>query len=393
MDGVRTKQAAEVGRRAVDYFRGSDFRKWVMTNTEMIQKKFGDALDGMPLDKPEDADRLGDRLIRKGFICRAVYKPLSGTTQEKNDEGKIPKWPKRLQTTGTQLFDESGFFIIVYEGSKTWSYLMLGAIITVVLFLCMFPAWPLKMKVGVWYCSVFFMTFIIGLVVLRLFVFLIFWFFGVDMWIMPNLFDEEAGVVDSLLPLLSCEYRKDDWIMVAARAFCFVLFVASIYQLHQTHSVSDIQNFAKQSLLDVLDWGHQKLAAVPANTPKYPSIKDIEEFSDHSPGNETDASTTQSVAPDAPDPTHTAVPADTEEDYRCLKPCGYSSYEELLEDCLMACACMNELVVSPCFKKCNASTKDALHEAKRDACYEQEHDSGPAGSDKKKAKNDNAEEL
>eukprot|EP00922_Rhytidocystis_sp_ex-Travisia-forbesii_P055242 GHVS01081821.1.p1 GENE.GHVS01081821.1~~GHVS01081821.1.p1 ORF type:complete len:336 (-),score=64.46 GHVS01081821.1:168-1175(-) len=327
----------------------------------MIEQKCPAALDGVPLQTGEDVDRLGDRLVRKGFIYKAAYKPLSGTleTDENGEPKKTPKWPKRLQLCSRQLFDDSSYYIVHYEGSKTTRYVMLGLIITVVLVLCMFPAWPLKLKIGVWYTSVFFMAFIIAVVVARLATFVLFWFFGVDFWVLPNLFDEEAGVLDSFRPAYSWERRKDDWLMLFARIFCALLLAGAVYQLQQTHSVSDVGIFAKQSLLDVLDWGHQKLAAVPANKPKYPTLNDIEEehkAGETAPSEETTGSDQQL----------------DEEDYTCLTSCGFGSYEDLMEDCLMSCDCMKELCTSHCYKKCPAATKDALSEARRDACYADE---------------------
>eukprot|EP00922_Rhytidocystis_sp_ex-Travisia-forbesii_P055241 GHVS01081820.1.p1 GENE.GHVS01081820.1~~GHVS01081820.1.p1 ORF type:complete len:395 (-),score=67.75 GHVS01081820.1:102-1109(-) len=326
----------------------------------MIEQKCSAALDGSTLQNGEDVDRIGDRLIRRGFMYKAAYKPLPGTleTDENGEPKRLPKWPKRLQLCPRQAFDENAYYVVHYEGSKTWRYVMLGVIIAVVLVLCMFPAWPLSLKIGVWYTSVFFMTFIIAIVIARLAVFVVFWFFGVDFWVLPNLFDEEAGVLDSFRPAHSWERRKDDWFMFAARLFCAVLLAGAVYQLQQTHSVSDVGIFAKQSLLDVLDWGHQKLAAVPANKPKYPTLNDIEEEHQAGEGAASEDSSEQ--------------PHDGEEDYSCLKTCGYSSYDELMEDCLMSCQCMKELCASPCYKQCSATTREALNEAMKDSCYAEE---------------------
>jgi translocation protein SEC62 len=53
------------------------------------------------------------------------------------------------------------------------------------------------------YLCVMFLFFILGLVALRLVTFVALWFFGFDFWILPNLFNEEAGVLESFQPFYS----------------------------------------------------------------------------------------------------------------------------------------------------------------------------------------------
>jgi len=187
--GVRSKQAIEVGRRAVEYIRGQDFCKWVLKNVELIRKKAPKAVEDMELKTHQDALDLGDRLIEKQFIYRAMHKVVAKASDAKDepDSSKMPKWPKRLAITVNQSFEESAFYVICYEGSKTWKYIALGAIVVAVLLMCMFPAWPLQVKIAVWYISFSLLTFILFVVTFRLVTYVLLWFLGADFWILPNL--------------------------------------------------------------------------------------------------------------------------------------------------------------------------------------------------------------
>ncbi|CDJ42289.1 hypothetical protein ETH_00001485 [Eimeria tenella] len=187
--------------------------------------------------------------------------------------------------------------------------------------ICMFPAWPLKLKIGVWYIAVVFLTILLFLIVLRLVLFLLLWFVGFDFWLLPNLFNEDA---------------------------------ATLYHLSETHSPTDVAAFASQSFIDVLDWGRLRLEAPYLNTSNaLPSAAAPQEENG-------EVQEEPNVLPD-------------EEDYRCLAPCGYKSFEDLMASkCLVKCSCMQELVDSDCFKSCQDTTRAAIEEARGDACREEE---------------------
>ncbi|KEP64524.1 UNVERIFIED_CONTAM: translocation protein sec62, putative [Hammondia hammondi] len=358
---IRFKTAAEVGKRAVFYCRGEDLFAWMMNNREMLQKKHADALDGQSLASETDVIEFCDKLIRFGFMYRAQYKPIDGVI-EQDEEGRFkrPKWPKRLAMTPKQNFDPQAFYVVVYEGSKSWQHFILFCIIAAVLCVCMFPAWPLKLKVAVWYLSVVLLTLILVLVFVRLVLFVFFWFFGYQFWLLPNLFNEDAGIIDSFLPWIEWHRSEDDWAMFAARIFCAILTAGTLYKLSETHTPASVANFAKQSFLDVLDWGHQRLAAPPGGYSKYASITDKQEggqgTEEEGEGNGEDAE----------------GKAD-EDEYSCLKQCGFASFEHLMQArCLVKCSCVGDLLESKCFAKCPEATQAALREAARDACEEEE---------------------
>lgn len=363
---VKVKTAVEVGKRAVEYFRGDDFYNWIETNKGMLIKKFPNLF---VKNKLSDSKEIGDFIfsyIEKGFFYRAQYKPIKGIN-EKDENGvyKRPKWPKRLAMTSKQNFDRTSFYILVYERNKKLQYAMLIGLIVIVLICCMFPVWPLKLKLSLWFISVVLMTLITTIIVGRLVSFFFFWFFGVDYWIFPNLFDEDCNVIESFYPLQSWAYRSDNWLLFSLRMFTAVLLSIGIHQLGKTHSVSDIKNFAKQSFIDILDWGHQKLASTPENVSLYKSIDTKATFGDNEIDKELDDEEDENAI----------IYDENEENYDCLKKCGFTTFEDLVRECFLKCACMEKVIKSKCYKKrCSKVTKEVLLEAHKEACYAKTED-------------------
>eukprot|EP00536_Pseudo-nitzschia_multiseries_P005540 jgi/Psemu1/254577/estExt_Genewise1Plus.C_1040036 len=110
-----------------------------------------------------------------------------------------------LSMVRNREFDESGYFAWVYEGNKTASHFMTAALV-VGFFCCVcFQIWPTFLKVFVWYLSVSLLLFIFFLISARAFLFLCIWIVGFEVWVWPNLFDEQLGFWDSFKPFISCK--------------------------------------------------------------------------------------------------------------------------------------------------------------------------------------------
>ncbi|GBE59060.1 hypothetical protein BOVATA_005530 [Babesia ovata] len=352
--GIKVKSAAEVGKRAVEYTRGDEISKWILNNKPTIAKLCPTLLANADISpESDDVIRVCDELIDAGFIYRAQYQPIEGTI-EKTAAGTFrrPMWPKRLIKTQKQRFDTVGFYIISYEGNQRWNYLMLTAMILGIFAICMFQTWPLALKLGMWYISVVLITIMISLLVIRLVLFILFWFGGFDFWVFPNLLDEELGVIDSFKPLYNLTRRTDTIYMLCCRVLCAILLAASIHELGKTHDLKDVRDFARQSFLDVIEWGHNKLTAVPEETPLYKSIGvDISTDFEAEGHNEE-------AGEDGMD----------DDDYKCLLACGYRSLGQLLKECMLSCDCMEELLNNPCLSGCPEDTVRVLTESKTDIC-------------------------
>merc|ERR1719343_689462 len=293
--GIKTKSASEVGRKKVDYFRGKDFKKFVLENPNLMKKKCSAALNAAlgpnaELETEKDVERIGDELIARNFCFKAVYKPINPTKSD-SGEAKTKKWPDRLARVPNQKFDCDGYYVITYEGSSGMQHFMLALIITGVLLACMFPVWPMWAKVGLWYLSVIFLSLYFGLLILRMVIYTMFWIVGFDFWVFPNLNDEYCGFLDSFQPFYSWEKRKDDALMLVVRFGSLAITAVAVQQIAETHSLADVQDFVTSSYIDVLDWGVEKLTALPGSDKQaLPSLEQIQK--EHDSENDTNGTVT-----------------------------------------------------------------------------------------------------
>merc|ERR1719343_959536 len=279
--GIKTKSASEVGRKKVDYFRGKDFKKFVLENPNLMKKKCSAALNAAlgpnaELETEKDVERIGDELIARNFCFKAVYKPINPTKSD-SGEAKTKKWPDRLARVPNQKFDCEGFYVITYEGNSGMQHFLLALIIAGVLLACMFPVWPMWAKVGLWYLSVIFLSLYFGLLILRMIIYTLFWIVGFDFWIFPNLNDEYCGFLDSFQPFYSFEKRKDEALMLFVRFGSLAITAVAVQQIAETTSLDDVQDFLKYSAIDLVDWGIDKITALPGSErAALPSVQDLQ---------------------------------------------------------------------------------------------------------------------
>ena len=297
--GLPVRSAAEVGRKVVSIYRGKDFVEFLSENLTLVNRKCPEALASVGWKGGDDAltaeqiKDLGDGLIAHGFVARSVAKVLKIAAAPDGKEGESPnkpnngnkkkKWPEKIVRLAPddQSFEASGsFYIILYEGSKTMQHVFSGIAIGVVLLMCMFPAWPAWAKIAVWYVVFWLSTAMIVILVVRMILYVCIWTVGVDFWLFPNILDEYAGIIDSFKPLYSVDRRRDGYAMVVIRLVSMVVIGLASYEFAQHNSWDDIKNFAKNSINDILDWGTDKLTALPQPKQQYLSLADIEKMTD-----------------------------------------------------------------------------------------------------------------
>jgi len=284
--GIKTKSASEVGKKKVDFFRGKDFKKFMLENHALLKKKCGPALeaalppDGNPPSDEKEVERIGDELIQRNFCYKAMYKPLVPTSSGSGSDKKpAKKWPDRLGRTPVQKFDCEGYYVVTYEGGGGMQHFLLALIIAGVLLACMFPVWPMWAKVGIWYISVIFLSLYFGVLILRMIVYTLFWIIGFDFWILPNINDEYCGFLDSFKPGYSWDKRSDDALMLLVRFVSLAITAVAVQQIAETHSMTDVYDFVESSYTDLLDWGVDKLTAALPGSEKaaLPSVESLEE--------------------------------------------------------------------------------------------------------------------
>jgi hypothetical protein len=79
--------------------------------------------------------------------------------------------------------------------------LKLALLAVFVLGICLYPLWPVKARVVVWYISITFLLIIVALTIIQLVVFGLIWLLGYDLWILPNLWSDDAGITELFKPL------------------------------------------------------------------------------------------------------------------------------------------------------------------------------------------------
>lgn len=277
--GIKVKQANEVGKKKVDYFRGKDFINFLLKDPERTQrrchlaiKKF---LGGTNPETEAACIALGVELLNKKFIHRAVYQPF-GSNQPESQTQK--KWPDRLARVPIKEgFDPAGFYIVEYTGTKGMQYFLMVCIVVCVIIGCLFPVWPFWAKIGGWYCVVILSTIYFAIQIIRLMLFVVLWVIGTDFWLLPNLNDDSLGVIDSFRPAYAYRKRKDGVSMLLVRLFCLGFLAIATHEISKTNSLSDLQDLMTGSYEDIIDWGKDRLTALPGRTSDIPSLDFIEE--------------------------------------------------------------------------------------------------------------------
>jgi len=89
----------------------------------------------------------------------------------------------------------------------------------------------------------------VALIVFRLTVFGIAWLCGYDVWVLPNLFDDDATFYDSFKPLIDIEKNESQ---IAGRAGVFIFLLAAGYWVYQQPTEFDGYISAQKSFIDDL---------------------------------------------------------------------------------------------------------------------------------------------
>eukprot|EP00452_MALV-II_sp_L67-6_P000111 gene111-146_t len=257
--GIRTKFAGEVGKKKVEYFRGRDFTTWVLANADSIalgkgKKVLEEYLKGELPSSDEDVCKIGAALMAKGFVTKAIYKPMH---ESKDSEKKPKKWPDRIVKLAGADFDPDGFYMIRWEGSTTWRNVQIAGMIIVCVAISGWTAWPFWLKVAIWYCLLGLITAYLMLEFTRCSSFTALWVVGFDFWIFPNLNDECLGFFEIWKPLYSIEKRADTKTGFMIRFAVLGIGAIAVDQIAKHHSLSDFTDFMTENYSGLLDWGKE----------------------------------------------------------------------------------------------------------------------------------------
>jgi len=193
-----TKTAVFEGRN-VSYIKGSKL-------TSFMEAK------GMT---SEDAKTVGNALLREDLVVKA----------ELHDRQKKTL---RSARSNPKSFEPDAFLVWKFEGSTGMRNFLLMAIVVAFFGLVLFPVWPQGAKVGVWYVSMTLLLVLLGFIFSRIIVFCLFYAIGIDFWILPNFFADDAGFWDSFKPMYSFDASvqniRETW-PYRLTAFLGLLFV------------------------------------------------------------------------------------------------------------------------------------------------------------------------
>lgn len=138
------------------------------------------------------------------------------------------KWPKKVEIGEVQKIDnEVNFlaFTITKKKSRIWPTLML----LLVLIICLFPLWPLSIRLVVFYLSLYFLMFTLVFSIIRFIIFYVFRLFGYEFWILPEIFEN-----DSFRPYYTFKKLEDGKLWIALRIVLMIGTVAYLIFLYQT---------------------------------------------------------------------------------------------------------------------------------------------------------------
>jgi len=187
--GLHTKEAIQYEKR-VDYFKGCKLVDAFVGTEGRPSKYTGKMAKEIPVKSRAEAAKIGQELLRLGYFHRS----------QRVAHANSRRWELEL-INGP--FDEDSLYTWIYEGSKTKLYLMCAGMLIGALVLCMIQIWPLWMKIGVWWCSVTFLTTFGVLCVVRLMLFCLMFIVGFrGIWLFPNLFDDNQTFAGSFMPIM-----------------------------------------------------------------------------------------------------------------------------------------------------------------------------------------------
>jgi len=246
---LKIKEAICFDKR-VSYFRNDDFIKMIQDHHVEIPKIMKSWTFEKSLSEESEAKKFISDLLENKIIWKL----------ERGQEEPKYKWPKKLMISKDQAHqNDAAFYSFVItpksKSTKVLTILALSAIVAI----CLFQVWPLKLKLAVFYTSVALLYILIGLILVRLAVYIFFRILGFNAYIFPNLF-EEVSFIESFKPFFSFDKCEDGTIGYVARAFGLVLLAYLMFRLSQEPEIiQEYQNIATQSYDDIISWGVGKL--------------------------------------------------------------------------------------------------------------------------------------
>ena len=157
-------------------------------------------------------------------------------------------------------FNKELYYIINRNKSHKWSYFYLGLIIFLILMYALMPVWPYKVKLGVWWVSYILLIFIVSLYGIRYSIYIIFFIFGYNVWLFPDMDDPKLGVIDSFRRVFSFEKRNEKWYTILIRVIISIIsgYIGFCFY-RRPELFNDIKKLVYDALKDIYFYGEDKL--------------------------------------------------------------------------------------------------------------------------------------
>lgn len=188
-------------------------KKVTVTEQELKGNKGGSKAGKDGANKTTTKDKENSKAVdgdNKGTDAEGHQTDTTTNQQNQKDKSTTAEKKKRkirLEMHPEQVFvDGSEAYVWIYDPIPMHYWLIGACLVVGAILLCLFPLWPASMRKGVYYLSIAaagFLTFILGLVVLRFIVFCIVWALTgskYHFWLFPNL-TEDVGFFASFWPI------------------------------------------------------------------------------------------------------------------------------------------------------------------------------------------------
>eukprot|EP00462_Mataza_sp_D1_P025752 CAMPEP_0175146660 /NCGR_PEP_ID=MMETSP0087-20121206/15504_1 /TAXON_ID=136419 /ORGANISM="Unknown Unknown, Strain D1" /LENGTH=386 /DNA_ID=CAMNT_0016431651 /DNA_START=11 /DNA_END=1171 /DNA_ORIENTATION=+ len=188
---LETTQANSMGRR-VEYFLGDEFVD-LLTSEEFREAKL--------FDMDEDMSRSQAVLVGRRMLNTYFHNAELLNKDKSVDYDEIDK----LQPVNNTEFedDEEAYYVWMLKASSTKQKVYAGLMVGGAIAICMIKAWPLWMKIIVWWISLIMLISMLSLLVLRIFMAAIFWILGFrGLWLLPNVLNDDMDILDAFSPFI-----------------------------------------------------------------------------------------------------------------------------------------------------------------------------------------------
>ena len=250
---IKSRTSVFQGKK-VEYFKGKDIILALSKKKTLTHKSTTKEFKTL-----KQVTDFCDEYSLLSLITANIFKKVEAEFRQ--GEKRIPN---QLLPCRTYKFDKDGYYIwnpLVQQ--VRWQGIFLMFLVIGIIAACCFPIWPVSAKLSVWYCSVVLLCIILGVTVIRYVVFTLFFIFGYDFWIIPNMYDDRAGFWDTFSPLYFFRKRDDSLCQVSVRVVvCAFVVFCCVYTYYHPEVIEAIQELSYGGVAEIVIWGENKILSV-----------------------------------------------------------------------------------------------------------------------------------